>query len=452
MRGGLALCVVTLLGAGCAAGPEPVAPAIAMPDAWAAPLGDTEGALPRADWWQQFDDPALQQWIEIALEQNLSIAAATARLAAARARTRATRSTLFPALDAFIDVTLRREDNDGPTSRRSESGATLSYDLDPAGGNRRRLQRERALESAATLALADVRRLTAGAVAIEYIEQRRAAARLALLDSSLALQQRTLEIVESRFRAGLSAGIDVDRAAADLARSRAQRGPLGAAQRNARNALALLAGEAHAEPVAFGDNNTVPKLNAAAGVGLPADLLRNRADVRVREQRLLAAMAEIGVAASALYPSLRLPGVIGYADSNRDDANNGWFASLGAQLDLPLFDAGRRRATVAIRRAEADAALAEYRESVLVALTETEDALASIDALQTRLSDLESAAAASDAAYRQLDALYREGLAGFIDVLDAQRILIDTREAILETRADLAVAHVALLVATAPAP
>jgi len=296
-----------------------------------------------------------------------------------------------------------------------------------------------------------VRRVTAASVASLYVEARRAEARLALLDASLELQQRTLDIVELRADAGLSADLDVRRAAADLARTRAQRGALTLQLASARNALSVLIAQAPGReidgldlsPDAGASSDTFDlAYDGALPVGAPADLLRRRPDLRAAEARLRAAVAGIGVREAALYPSLRLPGAIS-ADL-ADGAGDAIAASLSAVLDVPLFDFGRRRAELTAAEARAAEAALGYELAVLNALQDVETGLVAIESVEARLADLEIAVAESERAYEQLNALYREGLASFIDVLDAQRQLIASREALVDSRADLAEAVIDL--------
>jgi multidrug efflux system outer membrane protein len=186
---------------------------------------------------------------------------------------------------------------------------------------------------------------------------------------------------------------------------------------------------------------------AALPVGTPTALLRRRPDLRVAEARLVAATADIGVQAADLYPSLRLPGSIN-ADFN-DGLSSDLTASLSAVLDIPLFDFGRRRAELNAAEARAAEAALSYQQAVLSALEDVETGLVAIESVQARLADLEIAVDEGERAYDQLNALYREGLASFIDVLDAQRTLIGSREALVDTEANLASAIIDLNLALA---
>lgn len=439
-----------LLLSGCVVGPDPVAPELETPVAF-------ENALELADrpvsndWYLAFDDPVLTALTETALDNNLDLSAARANLDVARANARAAGADLLPSLDAFINSQIG-----GPLTGGAEADATSSgglsvgFDPDIAGGNKRFREAANARVEAAALTARDLQRLITEAVAVEYISLRRAGARLALLDETLELQARTLEIVAARFDAGLSPALDVDRVAADLARSRAQRGLLEADRRQAAFALSVLTG-APPRSDRFGkpEDDVIPTYDGNPDLGVPADLLRNRADIRRAEALLIVETALVGVEVADLYPSLRLPGTLtGRAGSGSDQLS----FNINALLDIPLLDFGRREAEVDAQEARVRAALDDYRALLLEAQREVESALVQVGALKEQRAELEIAGERSQAAYDQLDALYREGLAGFIDVLDAQRTLIQIRQQLVETDAALATALARLSAALGSMP
>lgn len=420
----------------CTVGPEPVAPVLETQATFENALATADRPV-REDWYLAFDDPVLTDLVAAALLNNLELSAALANLDASKANALAAGADLLPTLDAFITAQLG-----GPLTGGVEADANvlggLSFGFDPdiAGRNQRLVDAARARVEAATFTVADVRRLVVEAVVIDYIALRRAGARLSLLDETLELQSRTLEIVTARFEAGLSPALDVDRAAADLARSRAQRGLLQADRKQSAYRLSVHTA-LPPRSVPF-DNNTADVIPAFVGdpeIGIPADLLRNRADVRRAEALLIVETALIGVETADLYPSLRLPGTL--SGRAGDGSNNASF-NISAVLDVPLLDFGQREAEVDAQSADAQAALEAYRLSLLEAQREVESALVEVSALRDQRQEIQLAGERSQAAYDQLDALYREGLAGFIDVLDAQRTLIQIREQIVETDAALA--------------
>lgn len=424
--------------AGCAVGPEYRAPEFAAPAAYR--TQSPQPASSDALWWRGFEDQTLNALVGKALDDNLDVAVALARLGEAQAFIRAERSDLAPTFDAGASANTQT-DFRGATNDGAEIGGFLSFTPDLFGGQRRRIQNAVALADAEAFSVEDVRRITAASVASLYIEFRRAEARLALLDQSLELQNQTLEIVKARQSAGLSPDLDVRRAAADLAGTRAQRGGLETARVRAENALAVLIGEYAVSDLISTDQ--IPSFAGGPPIAAPADLLRRRADLRAAEAALVAATAAIGIEKADLYPRLQLPAQI-TADATSANIGDSLIGLVAANLDIPLFDAGRRRAEVAAAEYRADIALNEYKQSLLRAVSETETALASVQNTADQRAELKNAVDESARAYGQINSLYKEGLATFIDILDTQRTLISSRQSYVDSQADLAASFVDL--------
>lgn len=400
-------------------------------------------------WWRGFDDPELAALIERGLAVNLDIAAARDRLRAADALLRAERSDFLPTIDgvgeAGLDVTGGNRVS-GESRTRASVGLFGEFNPDINGRLAAEVRAAAADYAEADYLAADQRRLVAAAIASQYIEYRRTGAQLELLSDSTDLQERTLRIVTLRFQAGLSANLDVRRAAADLAQTRARRGLIEIARTNSANALAVLLSEAPGTfaPAQARENSIVPRYQRGPEAGIPADLLRRRTDILAAEARLARAAASIGIEEADLRPSLIIPGTIGIGDGSLDGLFSDFLVGIGAALDLPLLDFGRRRAEVDAARAEADARLNEYRMSFLEALGEVENALVSIDAYRQRNGALREAIEQSETALGQSNALYREGLTSLFDILDAQRQLIASRQSLIDSEAALASSYVAL--------
>ena len=395
-------------------------------------------------WWTAFSDPVLDDLIARGLAGNLDVAAARERLRAASAYLRAERADRLPSLYGSAEVGTRLDDGDAETF--ASGGLFGSFDPDLSGRLAAEIRTAAADYAEADYLRADQRRLVAAAIAAQYVEYRRTGAQLELLDESTELQRQTLRIVTLRFEAGLSANLDVRRAAADLAQTQARLGLIEIARAQAEHALALLLGEAPGTLAiaAPQDDSTIPDYRGGPPIGTPANLLRRRGDVLAAEARLARAAAQVGIEQADLRPSLVIPGSVVLGDGTIDGFFSTFIATLGAALDLPLFDGGRRRAEVEAARALLDASLAQYRRTFLSALGEAEDALVAIDAYERRGQSLREAIAQSSAALDQSNALYREGLASLFDVLDAQRQLISSRQSRLDNDAALASAFIAL--------
>ena len=425
--------------AACVVGPDTKPPDLAAPDAYAAGMAGGEGPSGPA-WWRGFEDGALNALVVDALSGNLTVGVAEARLEEALALARAERSDPFPRVDGFAEAGLTEGISGGLGSgQETVGGLSFGFVPDLFGRRRRELEAARAAAAAERFGLDDARRLVTAQVAGTYLELRRTDARLALLEDSLDLQNRTLEIVRLRAEAGLAADLDVQRALADLAQTRAQRGPLAASRAQADTLLAVLTarppGEQLVEPTG---GAAVPSYAGEVAAGVPADLLRVRPDLRAAEADLVAATARVGAEVADLYPSFSLPGAVTADIGSSEALAGGVLAAITAVLDVPLLDGGRRRAEVRAARARADAALLSYERALLVALRDVETALVAIESAEARRADLAVAVEASERAFRQLQALYTEGLASLIDVLDAQRQLITSREAFVNSEAELA--------------
>ncbi|MEQ8411539.1 MAG: TolC family protein [Erythrobacter sp.] len=408
-----------------------------------------------AAWWSGFGEARLDTLVAGALARNQTIEAARARLAAARAVLRAEQADFLPTIDgdASLAGSIDSEAGGGGAFL-DEASAGLGgvWTIDING----RLSAERAEALAGVQAsqyfLADRRRLIASAVANRFVELRRTAARLRLLEQSADLQRQTLNIVQLREEAGLSSNFDVRRAAADLSRTLSQRGPLLLARARAANALSVLTGEPPAGVPEADASADIPDYARGPGLGVPADLLRARPDLLLAEADIAAAAARVGIERADLLPALSLPGFVTVGDGSVDGLFSQTVAGLSAVLGVPILDGGRRRAEIAAAEAGLDAALADYRQALLESLAEVESALVAIRSAEDRRDELATAVEESEAAFEQSNALYREGLASLFDVLDVQRQLIGSREALIDAEAALAQAYIDLFTAVgAPA-
>ncbi len=425
---------------GCAS----IEPIRLAPDLSAPPIYATN--LPPAglegEWWMGFGDPVLDELVDRGLVANLGIDAAADRLEVAAALLRAERGDRLPSLDGGADAGVTLGSNSEVTAGAGLFGL---FDPDISGRLAAEIRAAAADYAEADYLLADQRRLVAGAIASQYIEYRRTGAQLELFEQSTDLQEQTLRIVTLRFEAGLAANLDVRRAAADLAQTRARLGLIAISRANAENRLAVLLAE---PPGAFQtppstDVETIPDYQRGPLGGVPADLLRRRTDILAAEARLARAAADIGIEQADLRPSLTIPGSLGIGGGRLGGLFDEFLFGLGAALDLPLFDGGRRRAEIAAAEAQAEARLAEYRVIFLEALGEVENALVAIEAYRLRNEQLAEAIEQSETALSQSNALYREGLASLFDVLDAQRQLIASRQDLIDSEAALASSYVA---------
>ncbi len=395
------------------------------------------------NWWEGFDDPRLNELVQQALAANLDIAATRERLLASRALLRAAQGDRLPNVDGVVDSGI--DVTSGDSGDTLSAGAVALFDPDISGRLSAQLEAAAARVAAADYLVADRERIVAGEVARQYIELRRTGERLVLLDESTQLQEQTLRIVTLRFEAGLSANLDVRRAAADLAQTRAQRGLLELQRSQAAHALAVLTGDVpRSAPPVPGEAIGVPSFEGGPALGVPADLLRRRPDLLVAEADLVEAAANVGIERADLLPSLALTGRVLVGDGTFSGILSDFLGSLGASLDLPFFDGGSRRAEVDAAQFELQARFLEYRQAVLEVMGEVENSLVAIQAFSDRNTDLAQAITESERAFEQSNALYREGLASLFDVLDSQRQLISSRQSLIDSEAALATSLVDL--------
>ncbi len=452
-------CLCALLLAGCAQleptsgeqNPSPTLPtlALAADDRFSAAADAPQPSEVDVRWWQRFDDAGMASWVERALTANPAIAIATEQRIQARALLRSAQAQRGVQVGVQADTTLRLQRDTGERRLQPGAGLTLDFDTDLWGG----LRQAEASAAAALLRSQDLvqaaRLSTAGLAARAYLEWRVARQDAVLLAEVLQLQREVLRVVSTRVEAGLAPVLDRDRAMAELAATEAEQAAAAVRVRQAYAALQVLAGErplplAQGAPTeAAGDEPDIPALRGVLPVARPLDLLRLRPDLRAAEQALVGAAADIGVAEAALRPRLRLPGRLVFGAATGGGLLELVTATLAAALEVTVFDGGARDAELDAARARARVAAQVYRQTLLQALQQVESALAAGQGASIRVAARARASAAAGAAQDQAQSLYRAGLVGSLEWIDAQRTALANRRALLQARADAAAASVA---------
>lgn len=454
VRPRLVALAMLLTTAACSTAPDYVRPATPAPPTYKEAEGwqaaGTQVASP-GRWWEAFADPVLSGLEERVAAGNQDLAAAVARYDQARAVARQARADLAPEIGVSADVSRDRVSTGRPLALGSAApytvgtvGASLSYELDLFGRVRNSIRASRA-EAAASEA--DVAAITLGLqaqLASIYFDMRGLDARIVLLRQTVAANERAYTLTDTRHSGGIASGIDVSRAQNLLSSARAELSAVGVARQRDEHAIALLLGEAPATftlPVA--DRQFAPP---AIPAGLPSTLLERRPDIAAAERRVAAANARIGVARSALFPSVTLGGAGGFeaARGSLLSASNGFWALGPLSTALALFDGGRRRADVERARGAYEEAAATYRQTVLTAFREVEDALVSQRLLAAQERDQRVAAEAAEHTRELALIRYRDGAADYLEVvtaqtsaLDAERSLLTVRSQQLQTATDL---------------
>jgi NodT family efflux transporter outer membrane factor (OMF) lipoprotein len=437
----VAAALVTLLSAvACTTvGPDYEAPETVVPAVWheGTEAGLVSGTAELADWWCRLEDPLLDGLVARATHQNLDLREALARLREARALRGVAASERFPTLDGTAAFERRGESENTPLGTfvpdfdQYSAGFDATWELDLWGRVRRSVESADADLAATVEDTRDVAVTLAAEVALGYVELRSFQRRAAITRSNVSLQEQTLELVRGRYEAGLVGESDVAQARTNAESTRSRLPAFEIGMRTAENRLAVLLGQAPgtlAAELALERAIPVPPLSVA--VGVPADLLRRRPDVRRAERTLAAETARIGVAEGELYPRLTLSGSLGVAAEEAADLfqhESGIFG-FGPSLRWNLFDAGRLRRLVAAQEARTEQALVRWERTVLLALEESENAMTAFVREQARRRSLLEAATSARLAVELARAQYTEGLSDFQTVLVAERALAELED------------------------
>lgn len=421
----------------CAVGPDYQTPSATLPQHWAeAESGTWQTARPadgqaRGEWWQVFNDPVLNQLEHQALAGSFTLQAAIARVEQARSVLGIANAARLPTLDVSERSSRTRSSANRPATGNGAVTSTLqndhmlalsaSYEVDLFGRVQRDVEASSAGLDQARADLENVRLALSADVAATYFALRSQEADSALLQQAAALQARTLELIKARHQLGAVSGLDVAQQELLLGSSRSQLQLASRQEALQRHALATLLG-LNAEALSL-SRSTLPATLPPAPPTLPAELLQRRPDIASAERAVAAANAQIGIARSAWFPALRLS-VSDGLDSRHwatllDAPSNTW--SLGLAITQAVFDGGRNRSRIAQAEAGHQLATANYRQTVLKALQEVEDALASRRTLAAASDEARQAARAADIAANIIAQRYQLGAATALEHLSSQQ-------------------------------
>lgn len=447
--------VITLTGAiialsGCVTvGPDYSGPKMDMPDRWSTELTggapqDRQDARTMAQWWSTFNDPLLIDLIEEAIRANHDLRNARARVREARARRNISRSGLFPSVDASGSFSKRRGSEDtgiGTENDLYSAGFDAGWELDLFGGTRRAVEAADADLDASREDLRDVLVTLMSEVALNYVELRSSRHRLSIARANLAAQEETFSITQWRSMAGLTTELDVEQARYSLEQTRAQVPALEVSAQQAESRIAVLLGK---NPGSMKDRLAgLMPISAPSPdivVGIPADVLRRRPDVRRSERRLAAQTARVGVAAADLYPKFRLSGSIGLEALTFDNLflYSSRTYGISPAISWNIFDAGKIRQNIEIQNALQEQSLIQYEQTVLTALEDVENALVAYSREQVRMHSLLEASLAAQRASDLAQSQYASGLIDFQAVLIAQRASLSLQDQLASSEADVA--------------
>jgi NodT family efflux transporter outer membrane factor (OMF) lipoprotein len=436
----LSLVPLILGAAGCIkVGPDYLPPEPPVPDAWhtAAVAGLAEGEAGVQIWWTVLGDSILNDLVARAQEANLDLRSALHRVEEARALRGIATGERVPSVEASGSYDrLQASENglpggDGSSTDLWNIGVGAAWEIDVFGRVRRGVESATAGFEASVEDYRDVLVSVLAEVASSYVDVRSLQARIDFARSNVENQDQTLRLTRDRFAAGLVSALDVAQAESILAETRSRIPLLESELEFAFNRLAVLLGEPPGTLQAeLGSDGNIPLPPASVAVGLPADLLRQRPDIRSAERVLASQTALIGVATADLYPSFGLAGTLGLEAVDFSDLGEssslGW--SAGGFFRWDIFAGGRIRSRIRVEEARTAQALAAYERTVLLALEEVEDFLVAYQNEQQRRDRLAESVAATERALDLVLTQYRAGLTNFQNVLDTQRSLFDRQD------------------------
>ena len=452
LQGGrwLAILLAVTLGACTKVGPDYVPPQPQMPDAWYQDLteGLSQGQADLRTWWTSLNDPILDRLIQRATTGNLDVRIAFSRIQQARAGLGIARGDLYPDINGsgFLETSRLSEgitEVPPPPQSRSDEfygvGLDATWEIDFWGRIARSIESADAGFAATVENYRDVLVVLYAEIANTYTEVRTLQARIRFASGNVTSQRGTLRVARDRERAQLAPELDVRQAQLNVASTEAFVPRLQASLTRAMNRLGVLLGERpsalHAE---LAPELPVPPPPDRILVGMPADLLRQRPDIRGAERALAAQTARVGVATADLYPAFSLSGTFAFEATTSsflefDDRAY----SFGPSFRWNLFDGGRVRNRIRLEDARTAEALIVYERTVLDALEEVESAFAAYVQERRRLAALERSVTAARAAARLVRQLYVSGLTDFQNVFDTESQVFVQEDALAESQGAL---------------
>ncbi len=453
---------LAVLAAGCTVGPNYQQPVVNMPAQWGGPLsgGATSPGEQVHEWWKSFNDPALDSLIARAVHTNLDLRIAGARVRQARAQQDLAGAAHWPTVNAGGSYARQKQSENQPIigsldvpssvpfeNNVYQAGFDAAWEIDLFGGKRRAVQAASAELAAVEYGRRDVLVTVLSEVARNYVLTRGAQRELAILQNQIKAQTETVSITRSRVEHGAATELNLQRALALLATIQAQVPGIETAMESAIHRLGvLLAQPPDALREELAATAPVPAPPPEVPVGLPSDLLLRRPDVRWAERRLAAETARIGQVKAELFPKFFLTGSAGLASVSTGDffspGSRMW--SIGPTVQWRVFDAGRVRASIRAQAAVQDQASLTYEQIVLMSLEDVENALVAYANEQEHRRLLERAVIANQEAAELADQLYVKGLGNYLNLLDAQRALYVSQDALVRSEVAVTLNLVAL--------
>lgn len=477
MRASAWLCVLAV--AGCTVGPD-----FEQPQPWWSPSSWFAGRRPAAksqaaseavaepldpDWWQAFGDRQLTSLEQRVAAANFDVRIATVRLAESRASLGVARAAYYPQVNGNSSYTREKQSQNGVVSLLGGGGGSpatssnglggrqgglpntsllapfdlfqygfdASWEIDFWGRVRRNVESAAAQQSATEETRRNMLITALAEVARDYVQLRGVQRQIQITQENLNTANQSLKLTRDRFAGGLTTDLDVANAAAQVATTQSQIPNLQAQESSLINAISLLLGEPpNALRAELTTAKPIPPVPATVPIGMPSELARRRPDIRQAEAQLHAATADIGVAVADFYPRITLSGSL--AIQAIDGANLATWASrtysFGPSLTIPIFEGGRLKRTLELRKDQQQEAAIRYQQTVLGALHDVDNALTAYASEQRRQVQLKLAVDANRRAVALARDRYTQGLADFLSVLDAERSLLAAQQQMTESQ------------------
>jgi NodT family efflux transporter outer membrane factor (OMF) lipoprotein len=441
--------------AGCTVGPDFHPPEVKSPTAWVNTDQPNDTAVTShlvpspiitVDWWTTLGDPELTKLVREAADQNLTVLQAEARIRASRAGVGQATSALVPTLGASGSFT-ESSAHEAPGHSTFQTGLDSVWELDIFGATRRSMEAARASLEVSIEDRRDTLVTLVAEVGVDYINLRSEQQLLAIAENTLTYEQNTLKITNDRWKAGFVSELDYENAKSAADSTRSQIPSIQTAIRTDIYTLSVLLGR---EPGALldelGSSTPLPKTPDEIPVGLPADLLRRRADIRAAEAQVHADTANVGVVIAQYFPQVSASGSFGFSGFSIGQmakmASQSW--AFGPSINWPIFEGGKISWAVEGQRATLQGDLFAYRNTVLTALQEVETALVAYHNEQQRGSALRDALADNQKSFDLSLQAYTQGQLEFINVLTAELSLSSSRNQVEQSDAALATDLIAL--------
>ena len=461
------LFILVLMVGGCAVGPDFVRPDAPAEEKWIdtdLPQIKTEPA-DLTDWWKVFNDPLLDSLIETAYRQNLPLQIAGLRIMEARAQLGVAVGNKYPQLQQLSGSATAVEISDNAPNALAadkfyynyELGFDAAWELDFWGRFRRGVESAQATYMASIAGYDNALVTLTAEVARAYVQIRTFEDRIRIADENVKIQKRSLEIADARFEGGIVTELDVQQARALLNDTAASISRLRIGLRQTRHGLSILLGIPPGElKNVLTESASIPEVPPEVVVGIPADLLRRRPDIRNAELQAAAQSARIGVAKADLYPQFSLVGSIGLQSNEQGGitSNNAHFGDLfdsesityfaGPSIQWPILNYGRIKSKVRVQDARFQQFIVNYQNTVLNAYREVEDAMVGFLNSKEQVVFLSDSVNASKRSVELSLIQYREGVADYQRVLDTQRFLTQEQDLLTSVNGEVALNLIAM--------